>query len=64
LRVGAIADIAVLRLDTGTFGFMDVDGRSMSGTQRLGCEMTVLGGQVVYDLNARASRPWEPWEQK
>jgi hypothetical protein len=31
----------------------------MSGTQRLGCEMTVLGGQVVYDLNARASRPWD-----
>ena len=59
LRVGAVADVAVMRLDTGTFGFMDVDGRSMSGTQRLGCEMTVLGGQVVYDLNARASRPWD-----
>ena len=59
LSAGAVADIALLRLDTGKFGFMDVEGRAMAGTQRLGCEMTILGGKVMYDLNARASIAWD-----
>jgi dihydroorotase len=59
LSAGAVADIALLRLDNGKFGFMDVDGRAMAGTQRLGCEMTILGGKVMYDLNARASIAWD-----
>jgi dihydroorotase len=58
VSASATADIAVLRLDTGKFGFMDVEGRAMAGTQRLGCEMTILGGKVMYDLNARASNAW------
>jgi dihydroorotase len=59
LTAGANADIAVLRLDTGNFGFLDVEQKSMKGAQRLGCEMTILGGQVMYDLNARAYDPWD-----
>jgi dihydroorotase len=59
LSVGANADIAVLRLDTGRFGFLDVEQKMMPGTQRLNCEMTVLGGQVLYDLNARAYETWD-----
>jgi dihydroorotase len=59
LSPGAVADIAVLRLETGKFGFMDVEGRAMAGAQRLGCEVTILGGQVMYDLNARASIAWD-----
>jgi dihydroorotase len=59
LSAGAVADIALLRLDTGKFGFMDVEGRAMAGTQRLACEMTILGGKVMYDLNARASIAWD-----
>jgi dihydroorotase len=59
LSAGAVADIALLRLDTGKFGFMDVEGRGMAGTQRLACEMTILGGKVMYDLNARASIAWD-----
>jgi hypothetical protein len=31
----------------------------MPGSQRLGCEMTILGGQVLYDLNARAADAWD-----
>jgi dihydroorotase len=59
LSVGAIADISVLRLESGQFGFLDVEQKMMSGTQRLNCEMTVLGGQVMYDLNARAYDGWD-----
>ena len=59
LTPGAVADVAVLRLENGDFGFMDVDGYSMKGTQRLGCEMTISSGAVLYDLNARGSLSWE-----
>ena len=59
LSVGAPADIAVLRLDKGDFGFVDVDRARLQGSQRLGCEMTLLDGNVVYDLNGRNSEPWD-----
>lgn len=59
LSVGAPADIAVLRLDKGDFGFVDVDKMRHQGSQRLGCEMTVLGGTVAYDLNGRSSDLWD-----
>ncbi|MBI3696201.1 MAG: amidohydrolase/deacetylase family metallohydrolase [Acidobacteria bacterium] len=55
---GAEADIAVLRLDSGNFGFVDVRGGRITGTRRLGCEMTVRAGKIVFDLNGRAGSPW------
>lgn len=60
LSVGAGADVAVLRLDKGKFGFLDQRpaGR-LDGTERLGCELTLRDGEVVWDLNGLASPPWE-----
>jgi dihydroorotase len=55
---GAEADVAVLRLDKGDFGFVDVRGGRITGTQRLGCEMTIRAGRVVFDFNGRAGAPW------
>ena len=48
---GAPADIAVLRLEKGDFGFVDVYKAWMKGTQRLVCELTLRDGLVVYELN-------------
>jgi dihydroorotase len=59
LSVGAPADVAVLRLENGKFGFLDQRGGRLDGTQRLGCELTLREGTVVYDLNGLASEPWE-----
>jgi dihydroorotase len=56
LSVGGEADIAVLNLRRGTFGFIDVSGGKLVGDQKLECELTVKGGQVVWDLNG-ISRP-------
>ena len=58
LSVGAPADVAVLRLEKGKFGFLDQRGGRLDGTQRLGCELTLRDGEVVYDLNGLASEPW------
>lgn len=56
IAVGAEADIAVLNLRRGSFGFIDVAGAKMLGDQKLECELTVKGGLVVWDLNG-ISRP-------
>ena len=55
LSVGGIADIAILSMRKGDFGFRDVAGNKKSGTQNFECEMTIKGGKIVYDLNAIAS---------
>jgi len=59
LSVGAPADVAVLKLETGRFGFTDMYGARLQGTQKLGCELTVRAGKVVYDLNGISRTDWE-----
>ena len=61
LTAGGEADIAVLAVRKGSFGFIDSDGHRMLGDQKLECELTIKGGQVVWDLNG-LSRPM--WNQK
>jgi dihydroorotase len=55
LGVGSEADIAVLSLRKGKFGFIDTAGGKLVGDQKLECELTVRAGQVVWDLNGLAS---------
>lgn len=52
LSEGAVADLAVISVRKGQFGFRDVAGNRQTGTQKLECELTLKGGKVVYDLNA------------
>jgi dihydroorotase len=59
LSVGAPADVAVLRLETGNFGYIDSFGGRMKGTQRLTNELTLKDGKVVYDLNGTARPDWD-----
>ena len=58
LSVGAAADVAVLRLERGRFGFLDMNGARLGGTERLACEMTLRDGKVVYDLNGLGRPDW------
>lgn len=51
LSVDAAADVAVWRVEKGTFGFVDGPGARVNGTQRFVAELTLRGGKVVYDLN-------------
>jgi dihydroorotase len=59
LSVGSPADVAVLRLETGKFGFTDMYGARLAGTQKLVAELTVRGGRVVYDLNGITRPDWD-----
>jgi dihydroorotase len=58
LSVEAAADVAVLRLERGDFGFVDSFGSRKRGNQRLSCEMTLRDGRVVYDLNGLSRPDW------
>ena len=51
LSEGAVADLAVLSLREGRFGFKDVANNRLEGTQKFECEMTIKGGRIVYELN-------------
>ena len=58
LTVGAPADVAVLRLVRGNFGFVDSAGLRMKGDQKLTAEMTLRDGKVVWDLNGMSAADW------
>jgi len=58
LDVGAPADVAVLDLREGSFGFVDVDGERREGSQKLVAELTVRAGDVVFDLNGLSASEW------
>jgi dihydroorotase len=58
LTVGSDADVAVLRLEEGRFGFVDTNGARLAGKQKLVCEMTVRDGRVVWDLNGITRENW------
>lgn len=55
LTVGAPADISILRMRQGDFGFYDKTGYKLKGKQRLECEVTIRDGKLVYDLNGLAN---------
>ena len=59
LSPGAVADIAVLRLETGRFGYVDCGQARLDGDRKLCCEMTIRAGEIVYDVNGRAAPLWE-----
>jgi dihydroorotase len=58
LSVGSDADVAVLHLEKGHFGFVDTYGARLAGDKKLVCEVTVRDGRVVWDLNGITREPW------
>ncbi len=58
LSVGSGADVAILKVEKGEFGFVDVRGFSMKGDQKIVCELTLRDGNVVWDLNGLAATPY------
>ena len=59
LSVGAAADIAVFDLEEGAFTFVDCEQTTLTGNQRLTCQMTVYNGNVVYNPHGKGLVTWE-----
>ena len=60
LSIGAVADIAVLSIDEGDFGFVDVTGYKIKGDKKFVCELTLREGKVVWDLNGITKPLFKP----
>ena len=54
LSVGSVADVAVLSLRKGSFGYRDVAGNTLKGKRKIDCELTLREGKIVYELNTIA----------
>jgi dihydroorotase len=55
---GAEADIAVLSVKKGNFGFVDASGVRMKGENKFEAEMTIRAGKIVWDMNGLAAQDW------
>jgi dihydroorotase len=55
MSVGSEADITLLNIRKGNFGFYDKTGYKVNATEKFECEMTIRKGAVVYDLNGIAN---------
>jgi len=58
LSPGAVADVAVLRLERGDFGYTDMYGARLKGDRKLIAELTLREGKVVWDLNGISRPDW------
>jgi dihydroorotase len=63
LSVGTVADVAVFSLRKGDFGFLDVSGKKLKGTQKLETELTIRAGKIVWDLNGISAPVWNSGSQ-
>lgn len=59
LSVGAEADVAVLKMQEGEFGFMDCGRAKIVGDKKLECMLTLRAGKIVFDPNAMSVPLWQ-----
>lgn len=59
LSVGATADIAVLRMVKGDFGFFDCGRAKIAGDRKLEAMLTYQGGKRMYDAQAITMPRWQ-----
>ena len=58
LSEGSVADIAVLGIINGKFGFVDSGQNRIEGDRKLEAELTVRAGRIVWDLNGLAANTY------
>ncbi len=59
LSVGAEADIAILKLREGEFGYVDIRKKYVKANRKLEAELTLRAGKVVWDLNGISMEKFE-----
>lgn len=58
LSVGAEADVALLEMREGEFGFVDCGKARMTGDKKLECVMTLRAGEIVFDPQGMSMPEW------
>ena len=58
LTIGAGADIAILGVKIGKFGFVDAKNNRIEGDRKFEAEVTIRAGKVAWDLNGLSAKPY------
>jgi dihydroorotase len=58
LSEGTEADIAVLSIRKGSFGFIDTGGNKLEGDRKFEAELTIRAGKIVWDQNGISAQNW------
>jgi dihydroorotase len=58
LSNGSCADVAVLKLREGDFGYADCGNACLRGPWRLECKLTVRGGRIAFNRDALGTPEW------
>ena len=64
LSEGNVADITLILVKDGHFGFTDAGGNVLQGSQKLEAEMTIRAGKIVWDLNGLSATRFNPVTSK
>jgi dihydroorotase len=59
LSVGSEADLVILNVRKGEFGFIDSHGFKLNGTQKIEAEVTIRSGRIVWNLNGMGVPTWD-----
>src|SRR5216684_649781 len=59
LSEGAVADVAVLEIQKGKFGFVDSGLNKLMGDRRIRCVLTIRAGKVVWDADGLSLVDWQ-----
>jgi dihydroorotase len=59
LSVGAEADVAVFKLQTGEFSYIDCGRAKINGDKKLECALTVRAGKIVFDPTGLSMPLWQ-----
>ena len=59
LTVGSVADVSILRVRKGEFGFVDCGNYKINGDRKLEAEMTIRGGEILWDRNGIGAKQYE-----
>ncbi len=59
LTPGAPADIAVLHVLEGDFGYIDSRRRKIKSDKKISAELTIMGGNIMWDLNGISVPSWD-----
>jgi len=59
LTEGSVADVAIISIREGTFGFVDAGKNKITGNRKFEAELTIRAGKVVWDLNGISATPFQ-----
>ena len=57
-REGVGADVALIEVQKGTFGFLDADRMKLVGDRQLRCVLTIRNGVIVWDSEGLGAPDW------